>query len=120
MRYPNGYKLSWSRDKWLHRPTQEVVDNNDRRVPQTVDQMKRRRHEWLLIVVHATIEQGYYWREMDMSTGRAAEPTFTATWHPKNGPVVTLARAHDLEAYFACVRHFQANFWDPPAVFGRS
>jgi tRNA(Arg) A34 adenosine deaminase TadA len=110
MRYPNGYKLSWSRDKWLHRPTQELVDNEDPRVPRTVDEMKRRRREWLVILSHATINQGYYRREVDMSTARAVEPTFTATWHANGGPVVTLVRAHDREAYEVCVRHFQANF----------
>jgi hypothetical protein len=106
----NPAKLSWSRDKWLHRPTQEVVDNDDPRVPQTVDEMKKRRREWLLIISHATIKQGYYRREMDMSTASAAEPTFTATWHPKNGAVLRLVRGTGGKAYSACVRHFQANF----------
>lgn len=113
MEYAKGYgprKLSWSRDKWLHRPTQTLVDNDDPRVPQTVDGAKKQRRTWLLISSHATIEQGYYRREMDVSTARAAEPTFTATWHPKNGAVVTLTRASDHIAYEACVRHFQANF----------
>jgi hypothetical protein len=117
MRYAKGYgprKLRWSREKWIHRPTQEVVGNSDPRVPQTVDEMKKRRREWRLILSHSTIEQGYYRREMDMSTGRAAEPTFTGTWHPNNGPVVTLVRASDSEVYWACVRHFQANFRDLP------
>jgi len=47
---------------------------------------------------------------MDMSTARAVEPTFTATWHPNKGPAVILVRAHDREVYEVCVRHFQANF----------
>jgi len=117
MRYAKGYgprKLSWSREKWLHRSTQEVVDNDDPRVPPTVDQAKKQRRTWLLILSRSTIEQGYYRREIDMSTARAAEPTFTATWHPNNGPVVTLVRGSDGDSYWACVRHFQANFRDLP------
>jgi hypothetical protein len=118
MRYAKGYgprKLRWSREKWLHRPTQEVVDGSDPRVPQTVDESKKRRREWLMILSHATnVEQGYYRREMDMSTRGAAEPTFTATWHPNNGPVVPLFRGSDGDVYWACVRHFQANFRDLP------
>jgi hypothetical protein len=108
MRYAEGHgsrprKLSWSREKWLHRPTQEVVDNSD-----------PRSRTWLLIGTQANIEQGYYRRELDMNTARSAEPTFVATWHPNNGPVVTLVRAHEHVAYLAHVRHFQANFRDLP------
>jgi hypothetical protein len=87
-----------------------LLDNDDPRVPRTVDEGKKRRREWLLILSHATIKQGYYRREIDMSTARAVEPTFTATWHPNKGPAVILVRAHDREAYEVCVRHFQANF----------
>ncbi len=50
--------------------------------------------------------------EMDMSTRMAAEPTFIATWHPKGGPVVPLVEGSDGAVYWACVRHFQANFRD--------
>lgn len=85
-------KLSWSREKWLHRPTQEVVDDSDARTPRTVDQMKKQVSTWYLVLSHATIEQGYYRREMDMSTARETESTIVATWHPNNGPVVTLTR----------------------------
>jgi hypothetical protein len=43
MRYAMGYgprKLSRSRDKWLHRTTQELLDNDDPRVPRTIDEGK--------------------------------------------------------------------------------
>lgn len=118
-RYAEGYgpqqhKLSWSREKWLHWPTQELVDDSDGRTPRTVDQMKKQARTWHLVLSRATIEQGYYRREMDMSTARETEPTIVATWHPNNGPVVTLTRGHGLAAYKACVQHFQANFRDLP------
>jgi|SRR3954449_6043725 hypothetical protein len=95
MRYAKGFgprKLSWSRENWLHHPTQEVLDNSDPRVPRTIDESKKVRKVWMLIGSQADIEQGYYRREMDMGTATAAEPTFTATWHPNNKPVETLVR----------------------------
>lgn len=75
MKYAKGYgprKLSWSRDKWLRRPSQALVDNYDPRVPRTVDGAKKQRRTWLLILSHATIKQGYYHREMDPNTARAS------------------------------------------------
>ena len=39
-----------------------------------------------------------------MGTARAAKPTYTATWHPNNGPVETLARGSAGQTYLACVR----------------
>ena len=102
-------KLSWSREKWLHHPTQEVVDNSDPRVPQTVDASTKQR-DWMLIGSQANIEGGYYRRDLDLGTARAAQPTFTATWHTNNGLVVTLARGSGEKVYKACVWHYQANY----------
>jgi hypothetical protein len=82
MRYAKGHglrKLSWSREKWLYRPTQEVMDNSDPRVPRTVDAAKKQRDRWALIGSQANIEGGYYRGDLDMSTAREAQPTFTAT-----------------------------------------
>ena len=64
----------------------------------------------MLIGSQANIEGGYYRREMDMGTATAAQPTYTATWHPNTGPVMTLARANGDKAYWACVKHYQANY----------
>jgi len=103
-------KLRWSRTKWLHRPTQEVVDNDDPRVPRTVDDKKKRRREWLEIDGRGDAKDGYYRMDMDMdmATARAAEPTYAATWHPNHGPVEELLRGTGSQAYWACVRHNQA------------
>ena len=57
---------------------------------------------WLLIGSQAEIEQGYYRREMDMATTSAAQPTYTATWHPINEPVETLVRGDAGDVYWAC------------------
>ncbi|MCV6962550.1 hypothetical protein H7J50_01775 [Mycobacterium intermedium] len=103
-------KLSWRWRRWLYRPTQEVVDNDDPRVPKTVAEAKKQRRTWQLIEIHWYGTGGHYWRRMDMSTLWAAQPTFTATWHPDNGPPAELARANDHDAYYACVRHHQANW----------
>ncbi|BBX24034.1 hypothetical protein MTER_34450 [Mycolicibacter terrae] len=116
-RYAAGYgpkprKLSWTKGKWLHRPTLEVVDDSDPRTPRTVDESKRQRNTWHLVLDEAVIEQGYYRREMDMSTAADPEPTIVATWNPNNGRAVTIIRAHGGVAYQACVRHFQENFRD--------
>ena len=81
------------------------------RVPQTVDEAKRRKRVWLMTASEASITGlGYYRREMDMRTARSAEPTYTATWHPINGAVVNLARASNDQAYYACVRHYQEEY----------
>jgi hypothetical protein len=53
---------------------------------------------------------GHYRREMDVETATAAEPTYTATWHPRNGPAQVLIRGSSGQAYWACVRHYQANY----------
>lgn len=105
-------KLSWRWGRWLYRPTQEIVDNDDPRVPKTVAEAKKQRRTWQLIEIQGYGAGGHYWRRMDMSTSWAAQPTFTATWHPDNGPPVELARASDHDAYYACVRHHQANWSD--------
>jgi len=117
--YAGGYrpqqrKLSWSREKWLHWPTQEVVDGSDERTPRTVDQMKKQSKTWHLALSQATIEQGYYRREMDMNTAMDTQPTIVGTWHPNNGPVVQVARGRGIAVYKACVEHFQDNFRDLP------
>lgn len=114
MKYAKGYgprKLSWSREDWLHHPTGEVVPNSDPRVPKTIAESKKRR-EWMLIGSQANIDQGYYRRDMDMNTAADAVPTMTATWHPTDGPAETLIRSNARDVYWACVKHFQANFRD--------
>ena len=101
-------KLRWSREKWLHKPTQEVVDSSDARVPRTIDAAKKQRNIWYMIGSQANVEGGYYRRDMDMDT--AADPIYTATWNPKNAPAELLTRGTGDHAYFACVRHYQANY----------
>jgi hypothetical protein len=103
-------KLRWSRENWLHKPTQEVVDDSDPRVPRTVDASKKQRKTWYLMGSQANVDGGYYRREMDVETGTAAEPTYTATWHPRNGPAEVLIRGSGGQVYWACVRHYQANY----------
>jgi hypothetical protein len=110
---PNGFrgpKLRWSREKWLHKPTQEVVDNSDPRVPRTIDAAKKQSKIWYPIGNQANVDGGYYRRDMDMDTGAAAEPTYTATWNPKNSPAELLTQGTGGQAYWACVRHYQANY----------
>ena len=102
-------KLRWSREKWLHKPTQEVVDNSDPRVPRTNDAAAKQDRIWYKIGQQANVDGGYYRNEMDMDTAAAAKPTYTATWHPKNGPAEVLTRGTFGQAYWACVRHYQAN-----------
>lgn len=103
-------KLRWRRENWLHKPTQEVVDDSDPRVPRTVDASKKQRKTWYLIGSQADVDSGYYRRDMDMETATAAEPTYAATWNPKNGPVEVLLRGSTHHAYLACVRHYQTNY----------
>lgn len=67
-------KLSWSRDAWLHKPTQEVVSDGDPRVPRTIAAAKKQR-DWLLVGSQANVDDGFYRRDMDMSTRRADQPT---------------------------------------------
>jgi hypothetical protein len=110
---PNGFtvpKLRWSREKWLHKPTQEVVDNSDPRVPRTVDAAKKQSKIWYKIGSQANVDGGYYRSVMDMDTAAAAKPTYMATWNPKNGPAELLTRGTGGQAYWACVRHYQANY----------
>ena len=78
-------------------------------MPHTVAASKKQR-DWMLIGNQANIEGRYYRGDLDMGTARAAKPTYTATWHPNNGPVVTLARGSGEKVYKACVRHYQANY----------
>lgn len=100
-----GVKLKWSREGWLHKSTHEVAPHDDPRVPRTVDEMKKDR-DWCLIASQADVKDGFYRRELDDRTPIGAQPTYTATWHPVNGPVQTLAaRASSNQAYQACVRH---------------
>jgi hypothetical protein len=103
-------KLRWSRENWLHKPTQEVVDDSDPRVPRTVDASKKQRKTWYMMGSQANVDGGHYRREMDVETATAAEPTYTATWHPRNGPAKVLIRGSSGQAYWACVRHYQANY----------
>jgi hypothetical protein len=103
-------KLRWSRENWLHKPTQEVVDDSDPRVPRTVDASKKQRKTWYMMGSQANVDGGYYRREMDVETATAAQPTYTATWHPRNGPAEVLIRGSSGQAYWACVRHYQANY----------
>ncbi|WP_155765882.1 hypothetical protein [Mycobacterium colombiense] len=103
-------KLRWSRENWLHKPTQEVADNSDPRVPRTVDAAKKQSKIWYLIGSQANVDGGCYRREMDMNTAAAGEPTYTATWNPINGPAELLTRGTGGQAYWACVRHYQANY----------
>lgn len=90
--------------------TQEVMDNNDPRAPQTVAAAEKQCDRWLLIGNQANIEGGFYRGDLDMSTARAARPTFIATWHPNTGPVEMLARGGPEQAYLANLRHYQANY----------
>lgn len=103
-------KLRWNRENWLHKPTQEVVDDSDPRVPGTVDASKKQRKTWYLMGSQANVDGGYYRREMDVDTATAAEPTYTATWHPRNVPAEVLIRGSSGQTYWACVRHYQANY----------
>lgn len=98
-------KLSWSREYWLHHPTQQRVPNEDPRVPKTIDAAKKA-HDWFLIGSQADIADGFYRRDLDMSTSADAKPLYFATWHPSGGRVVDLVRAGGREAYQACVRHY--------------
>ena len=110
---PSGFrapKLRWSREKWLHKPTQELVDNSDPRVPRTTDAAKKQSKIWYLIGSQANVDGGYYRRDMDMDTAAAAEPTFTATWNAINSPAELLTRGTAGRAYWECVRHHQANY----------
>ncbi|WP_071289058.1 hypothetical protein [Mycolicibacterium llatzerense] len=110
MRYADGYrpaKLRWSREGWLHKPTQEVATDDDPRVPRTIEASKTQR-DWCLTGSQADIESGYYRRDLDMSTAGNAQPTYTATWHPLDGPEQVLTRGSGADAYDACVRHYQA------------
>lgn len=101
-------KLSWSREKWLHRPTLEEVDDSDPRVPQTIDQAKKQRDLWLLTGSQANVEGGYYRRDMETETAAAERPTYIATWQPDNGDSETLVRGSGDEAYTACVKHYHS------------
>jgi len=85
------------------------VEDSDPRVPRTVEAAKKQRKVWLPIGSQANTDGGYYRRDLDMNTAKSAPPTFTATWHPTNGPMSTLARASVDHAYYACVRHCQAS-----------
>ena len=82
-------KLSWSREYWLHHPTQQRVPNEDPRVPKTIDAAKKA-HDWFLIGSQADIADGFYRRDLDMSTSADAKPLYFATWHPSGGRVVDL------------------------------
>jgi hypothetical protein len=110
---PRGFrvpKLRWSREKWLHKPTQDLVDNSDPRVPRTTDAAKKQSKIWYLIGSQANVDGGYYRRAMDMDTAAAPEPTYTATWNAINSPTELLTRGTAGQAYWACVRHYQANY----------
>lgn len=100
-------KLKWSREGWLHKDTHEVAPDGDPRVPRTVDQAKKDR-TWYLVGSQADVAGGYYRREVDEGTSLGAPPTYTASWHPDNCPIQTLAtNASSNQAYQACVRHYQ-------------
>lgn len=103
-------RLRWSREKWLHKPTQEIVDNSDPRVPRTNDEARKQRKTWYKTGNQANADDGHYRAEMDMETATAAEPTYTATWHPSNGPAELLIRGNGGQVYWACVRHHQAKY----------
>jgi hypothetical protein len=79
-------------------------------VPLTVDEAKRRKPVWLLTRSRAIVPGGFYLREIDLSTGRAAEPTYTASWHPTNGTMKPLGRLSHDKAYRACVDHYQEHY----------
>lgn len=102
-----GVKLKWTREGWLHKGTHEVAPDGDPRVPRTVDEAKKERN-WCLVGSQADGLGGFYRREVDEGTPLGVQPTYTATWHPTNGPVQTLAaHASSNQAYQACVRHHQ-------------
>jgi hypothetical protein len=103
-------KLRWSRESWLYKPTGEVVDHSDPRVPRTVDASKKQSKIWYRMGSQADAEDGYYRREMDVDTATATEPMYTAVWHPRNGAAELLVRGNGSQAYLACVRHHQAKY----------
>jgi hypothetical protein len=103
-------KLRWSREKWLHKPTQEIVDNSDPRVPRTIDESKKVSKIWYMMGSQTNTGDGFYRRDMDTATTTAADPTYVATWHAPNDAVVELIRGNGGDAYWACVRHHQAKY----------
>ena len=105
-------QLSWSRDRWLYRPTLEEVDDRDPRVPRSIDAAKKHRHLWLLTGSQANVDEGFYRRDMDMDTAGSTQPTYVATWQPHNGDAKTLVRGTGDDAYKACVKHYQATHAD--------
>jgi hypothetical protein len=92
------------------RCTGEVAPNSDPRVPKTVAAMKKQR-DWWFTGSQAEIESGYYRLDIDKRTASAThpQPTYTATWHPNNGPVERLKRAYRDSAHTSCVRHYEAS-----------
>lgn len=102
-------KLRWSREKWLYKPTQEVVDDDDPRVPRTIDESKKHRKTWYMVGSQADVVGGHYRRDIVPNTTGDVEPRYTATWHPDGGAAEVLVRGSGAQAYSACVRHYQSN-----------
>ena len=98
-------KLKWTTKQWLHRPSQDRVEDGDPRIPRTVDERKKYANVWYPIDSQANVEGGYYRRDIVIETITSARPLYTATWHPVNGPVKLLLRDSGPKAYAACVQH---------------
>lgn len=109
MRYANGHgpaKLRWSRDGWLHKPSQVLVPDGDPRAPQTIAEAKTR-HDWCLTGSQADVKDGHYRRDIILSTGQEDQPTYVATWHSRAESEIVLLRGTGAKAYKACVDHYQ-------------
>ena len=98
-------RMKWTTKQWLHKPSQDLVEDGDPRIPRTSAEKKKYTTVWYPIDSQADVKEGYYRRDIIMETATSATPRYTATWHPVIGPVELLVRDSGPKAYAACVQH---------------